>query len=174
MTPLSPTNAEALRETLPKLKPRPLSLTTSAGFRNRLGLATPGHVRALERVLGRYPGTEILPIFAQQSISEMTRTKRTPREILDDATWGAFEAGWQAKVGADADHLKTPADIDACVDAGFSLFTIDPGDYVDNEAHAANVLTFRLDRLIGAGHATAAQWCIRQVQRKSPYQRFAQ
>jgi len=27
------------------------------------------------------------------------------REVLDDATWGTFEASWRGCVGADADHL---------------------------------------------------------------------
>ena len=130
--PLSDGNAAALRRALPWLTPRPLGLTISAGFGDRLGLATPGHVRAMERA-----GDGIAPIFAQQSIREMTRTKRSPTDVMTDATWGAFEAGWRTNLGADADHLKTPADIDRCVAAGFSFYTIDPGQYVDDEAHSA-------------------------------------
>ena len=67
----------------------------------------------------------------------MTRTCRTPQQVMDDATWGAFEAGWTGGVGADADHLKTPEDIDACAAAGFSFFTIDPGAYVNDRADSA-------------------------------------
>ena len=37
-------------------------------------------------------------------------------------------------MGADADHLKTPADIDACAAAGFSFFTIDPNAHVNDAA----------------------------------------
>jgi hypothetical protein len=48
------------------------------------GLATPGHVRALKAV-----GAAINPVFAQQSIREMGRCHRTPRNVVDDATWGA-------------------------------------------------------------------------------------
>jgi hypothetical protein len=135
--PTNAKNAARLRELLPWLRPAPLGLTTSAGFGDRLGLATPGHVRALQTVLGRMPGRTIAPIFAQQSIREMGRTNRTPQEVLDDATWGTFQAGWREQVGADADHLKTPEDIDATVAAGFSFFTIDPGAYVDNEMDQA-------------------------------------
>lgn len=130
--PLSDGNAAALRRALPWLTPRPLGLTISAGFGDRLGLATPGHVRAMERA-----GDSIAPIFAQQSIREMTRTKRSPTDVMTDATWGAFEAGWRTNLGADADHLKTTADIDRCAAAGFSFYTIDPGQYVDDEAHGA-------------------------------------
>jgi hypothetical protein len=57
---------------------------------------------------------------------------------MDDATWGIFQEGWQAGVGADADHLKTTDDIDACLAAGYSFFTIDPGAYVDDRAETAD------------------------------------
>src|SRR5947209_9583312 len=132
--PLNLENAQALRATLPWLKPTRIGLRASAGFGDRLGLATPGHVRALQRVLAESPEAAIAPIFAQQSIREMTRTHRTPAEVLNDATWGAFLAGWQGGVGADADHLKTPADIDACAAVGYSFYTFDPGEYVDSAA----------------------------------------
>jgi tagaturonate epimerase len=135
--PTDAANARALRDTLSWLTPRPLGLVTSAGCGDRLGLATPGHVHAFQHVQKAVPGHAIAPIFAQQSIREMTRTQRTPTMVLDDATWGAFQAGWQRPVGADADHLKTEADIDACAAVGFSFYTIDPGAYVDAEADEA-------------------------------------
>jgi len=123
--PLSPRNAAALRQNLPWLRPQPLGLRTSVGLGDRLGLATPGHVRAV-----RAAGGNIAPIFAQQSIREMARTGRTPQQVLDDATWGLFAEGWRQPWGADADHLKTTADIDACLAAGFTFFTIDPSDHL--------------------------------------------
>jgi hypothetical protein len=127
--PTNPHNAAALRAQLPWLKPKPLGLQTSAGLGDRLGLATPGHVRAV-----RAAGGTIAPIFAQQSIREMTRTNRTPQQVMDDAIWGIFQEGWRESVGADADHLKTTADIDACLAAGYTFFTIDPGEHVNNSA----------------------------------------
>jgi hypothetical protein len=136
--PLSPHNAAALRLRLSFLQPGLLGLSTSAGLGDRLGLATPGHVRAVRSMQGK-----ISPIFAQQSIREMSRTGRTPQQVMDDATWGIFEEGWQAAIGADADHLKTPADIDACLAAGFTFFTIDPGATVDNRAESANLSLLR-------------------------------
>ena len=147
--PLSPANARALRQRLAWLAPRPLGLATSAGCGDRLGFATPGHARALFQVLGERPGAVLLPIFAQQSIREMGRTGRTPQNVLDDATFGTLEAGWHGGVGADADHLKTTDDIDACVAAGFSFFTIDPGAYVDNAADTdqADVLRRKAEAL---------------------------
>ncbi len=102
------------------------------GWVTGLGLATPGHVRAI-----RNTGGKIDPIFAQQSMREMARTGRTPIQVMDDATWGIFDEGWQGGYGADADHLKTPEDIDICLAAGFTFFTIDPGAHVNNLAEVA-------------------------------------
>jgi hypothetical protein len=130
--PTSARNAAALRRHLEWLRPRPLGTATSAGLGDRLGLATPGHVRAVRSV-----GAGLSPIFAQQSIREMSRTGRTPVEVMDDATWGTLAEGWREGVGADADHLKTPEDVDACLAAGFSFFTVDPGDHVDSSADGA-------------------------------------
>jgi hypothetical protein len=126
---LSGHNAAALRKHLPWLAPRPLGLRTSAGLGDRLGVATPGQIRAL-----RATGGTIAPVLAQQSIREMSRTGRTPQQVVDDAVWGAFASGWTEGLGADGDHLKTEADIDACLGAGCTLFTFDPGAEVDERA----------------------------------------
>jgi hypothetical protein len=131
-------NARALRSALPWLTPSRSGLHTSAGFGDRLGLATPGHVRALNAV-----GAPIRPVFAQQSIREMGRCHRTPRNVLDDATWGAFQAGWTTPVGGDADHLEQPEDIDSTAAAGFVFFTLDPKAEVDPEAEHADPATVK-------------------------------
>lgn len=123
--------AERLRELLPNLRPVPLGTSASAGFGDRLGLATPGHADALRACSA---DGRIGAIFAQQSMRENARTGRTPQSVLDDATIGAFLCGWEHPVGADADHLKTTADIDLCLEAGYSFFTIDPGDHVETAA----------------------------------------
>jgi hypothetical protein len=138
LCPLNAANADALRTALPWLNPRPLGLKTSAGLGDRLGLATPGHVLAIRATQGK-----IAPIFTQQSIREMTRTWRTPQQVMDDATWGIFEEGWQAGFGADADHLKTTEDINACLVIGYTFFTIDPGAHVDNRAEFASISELR-------------------------------
>jgi len=129
----SPENALALRSALPWLTPSRFGLHTSAGFGDRLGLATPGHVRALQAV-----GAAINPVFAQQSIREMGRCHRTPRNVLDDATWGAFQAGWTKPVGGDADHLEQLEDIEDTTAAGFVFYTLDPKAEVDPEAEYAD------------------------------------
>jgi tagaturonate epimerase len=129
--PLTPPNLAALRAALPNLRPVPLGTGASAGFGDRLGLATPGHVDAM-----RATGAEgrVGAIFAQQSMRENARTGRSPQEVVDDATAGAFLAGWRSPVGADADHLKVADDVDRCLAAGYAMFTIDPGDHVADDA----------------------------------------
>jgi tagaturonate epimerase len=113
--------------------PTTLGLSPSFGFGDRLGLATPGHAAALKRT-----GSGILPMFAQQSIREMGRTNRTPQQVMADALNGAKQAGYTGVQGADADHLKTPEDVQRTADAGFVFFTIDPSGDVDAQADDYN------------------------------------
>ena len=136
LCPTTYTNAVALHGAIRFAAPRLLGLETSAGCGDRLGLATPGHVRAIRK-------TDIAPIFAQQSIREMERTGRTPEDVINDATWGVFQEGWRGGYGADADHLKSVEDIDVCVAAGFTFYTFDPREHVDNDAHTDTLSTLR-------------------------------
>jgi hypothetical protein len=131
VAPAQPGNAALMREILPFLKPRLLGTKKSAGCGDRLALATPGHIRAIRK-------SSLAPIFAQQSVRENERTGRTPQQVLDDAMWGVFQEGWREGYGADADHLKTTADIDAFASAGYTFFTIDPGEHVDEGAQTAS------------------------------------
>jgi hypothetical protein len=111
------------------LTPQTLGLQPSFGFGDRTGLATAGHVAAMLR-----SGHGISPIFPQQSIREMARTQRTPRQVMDDAMQAARQAGWTGPIGADADHLKTTADVDVTAAVGFTFYTIDPSGAVDQQA----------------------------------------
>lgn len=106
-----------------------LGLAPSFGFGDRIGLATPGHIAAM-----RLSATGIAPIFAQQSIREMTRTSRDPQGVMGDAMDALGAAKWESQHGADADHLKTPDDVNRTAEAGFTFFTIDPSDHVDQKA----------------------------------------
>jgi hypothetical protein len=104
-----------------------LGLSPSFGFGDRLGLATAGHIAAVQ-------GTHFVPVFAQQSVRENARTGRTPQQVMDDAKRAVETAGWEKPWGADADHLKVPDDLLPFVQAGFTFYTVDPGAYVDNSA----------------------------------------
>ena len=129
--PADSANAAALRTALPWTAPQAIAGRPSIGLGDRLGLATPGHVRAVR-------GTGYVPMLAQQSIREMTRTRRSPEDVMNDATWGVFQTGFRTGFGSDADHLKSTDDIDRCADAGFTFYTIDPGDHVDDSADEAD------------------------------------
>lgn len=109
--------------------PSVLGLKKSFGFGDRLGLATPGHLAAL-----RAHGKGFSGIFAQQSIREMTRTQRSPKEVIAAAQKSLAAAKYTKPWGADADHLKTTEDIDKTSAAGFTFFTLDPSPKVNNEA----------------------------------------
>lgn len=107
--------------------PVPLGLKKSFGFGDRLGVATTGHLASVRK-------SDFAPIFAQQSIREMIRTERTPEEVLAAARRALQGLDYQSPWGADADHLKTPEDIQYTAAAGFVFFTIDPSSYVNNAA----------------------------------------
>jgi hypothetical protein len=128
--PADAANAAACRAAMPFLVARPLGLRKSVGCGDRLGLATPGHIRAVRH-------STMAPIFAQQSMRENARTGRTPQRVMDDAMWGVLQEGWRDGFGADADHLKTTQDIDLCTQAGYTFYTFDPGEQVDNRANSA-------------------------------------
>jgi hypothetical protein len=124
--PLTTINRRALQRIFPFTRPQLIGKQNSFGFGDRLGLANPGHLKALS-------GSTFKPVLAQQSIRELTRTRRRPEEVMDAAVWAILQEGYYEGFGADADHLKTTDDIDLMVKAGFNMFTIDPGDYVDNQ-----------------------------------------
>lgn len=157
-------NATILRDLFPFTRPQMVGLNKSFGFGDRLGLATPGHVLALGDC------TSITPIFAQQSIREMTRTKRSAQQVMDDASWAVFQAGFDRPFGADADHLKNEADIDTCAQAGFLMFTIDPGEHVDDHADTDDMdaINRKFDALPWAVLQTTAQETLHRYDKPLP------
>ena len=125
--PFAHENAERLRQVFPFARPVLIGREDSFGFGDRLGIANPAHLRALE-------GSLMRPILAQQSVRELDRTERSAEDVLDAASWAVFQEGYTAGFGADADHLKTIDDIDRYARAGFTMFTFDPSAFVMNEA----------------------------------------
>ena len=95
----------------------------SFGFGDRLGLATPGHIKALGK-------TNVFPVLAQQSVRENARTGRTFAEVLASAIFGAFQEGYKGGFGADADHLKQVEDALEAAEIGYTFFTCDPSEHV--------------------------------------------
>src|SRR5258706_1320796 len=109
--------------------PKVLGLKKSFGFGDRLGLATPGHLEAAMKF-------DFTPIFAQQSIREMTRTNRTPQEVMRAAHSALDSFGYTGALGADADHLNITQDVRKTAEAGFCFYTIDPSEHVSNRSDA--------------------------------------
>ncbi|AFN75558.1 hypothetical protein MROS_2328 [Melioribacter roseus P3M-2] len=124
---LSTKNRKAVQKIFPHTAPIVLGLCNSFGCGDRLGVANAGHIRAIKQ-------SNFRPILAQQSIRELTRTNRTPDDVMDAAVWAVLQEGYKDGFGSDADHLKTFEDIDLMLNAGFTMFTFDPSEHVDNEA----------------------------------------
>lgn len=123
LVPLTFAAAKALQAILPELRPRRLPEGPSFGFGDRIGLATPGHVRALS-------GAKVFPVLAQQSVRENSRTGRSFQEVLASAVFGAFQEGYTGGFGADADHLKSVEDALEAAELGYTFFTCDPSELV--------------------------------------------
>jgi len=124
---LTHANANKLRKLFPHLTATTCGIKRSFGFGDRLGVATPGHIKTLK-------GKDIFPVFAQQSIREMERTDRSMEDVLDDAMWGVFQAGYKGGYGADIDHVKKEEDVIKACESGYTMYTIDPSDYVNDKA----------------------------------------
>jgi hypothetical protein len=124
-------NLNLLREIFPHLNPSFCGLRASFGTGDRLGIATPAHLQA-------FKGKDIFPILAQQSVREMARTERNWQKVLDDTIWGCFETGYIGFFGADADHVIEIKELKEAADCGFTMFTLDPSDYVRKDLPKLN------------------------------------
>jgi len=126
--PLNHENAEAVRQLFPWTAPRSLRKhTTTFGFGDRLGMATVGHAAAASEYA-------VAPVFAQQSVRELTLTGRTFQRVVDDVTFQVFQAGFRADFGADGDHLKTIPEIRRALDAGMPMVTLDLTEVLPEKA----------------------------------------
>lgn len=146
-------NMAVLRTLLPHLRVRLPGSRPSVGLGDRLGLGTPGHIEAAKK-------SGFFLVLAQQSIREMQRTGRSAQQVMDEAAFGVFQSGYDAGFGSDADHLKTPEDVDLTAAAGFNLFTLDPSAHVDDTVAGAEpaLLGAKFEKLISDGVPGAAEW----------------
>ncbi len=122
---LTDNNLRILCKIFPHIKPSLCNKSKSFSTGDRLGNATPAHVEAIK-------DKDIFPIFAQQSVRELNKTRRTWLDVINNAIWGYFESGSKIPFGADADHIKEKSDLKEAADAGFTMFTVDPSDYIKN------------------------------------------
>ena len=124
-------NLNLLRGIFPHLNPSFCGLRASFGTGDRLGIATPAHIQA-------FKDKDIFPVLAQQSVREMARTERNWQKVLDDTIWGCFEAGYEDPFGADADHVKEIKELKEAADCGFTMFTLDPSDFINKDIEELN------------------------------------
>jgi len=123
---LSVKNSKVLQSIFPFTNPTSAkNHDISIGLGDRLGLASPGHIRLIK-------GKNIFPILAQQSIRELNLTLRTYENVLSDAVWAVFQEGYKDGFGADGDHLKTPDEVKTALDCGFTMITLDCSEHIDN------------------------------------------
>lgn len=123
--PLTPGNARVLMHIFPFTAPSShQNAPFTMGLGDRLGLASPGHIRAIR-------GRNIFPVLAQQSIRELKLTGRTYEEVLAAAAFAVFQEDWRGGYGADGDHLKTAEEILYALNCGFSMITLDCSDQID-------------------------------------------
>lgn len=125
--PLNHEAAQYLRERFPFTAPvQVLRRARSFGVGDRLGNAGPGHIRVFKRY-------DITPVFAQQSMRELTLTNRSYQDVLDCATFAVFREDYQGGYGADGDHLKQVKDIKSALRDGYSMITLDCSDHIKGD-----------------------------------------
>jgi hypothetical protein len=134
-----------------KPKPQVLGVRKTFGFGDRLGLAADAHIA----VAAAHP--EFAPVLAQQSAPELANSGRTLPEVMTAAMRGVDRARFRSPWGADADRLRTPQQVEQAAEAGFTYFTIDPGEWIAAGADdlPAGEIVAILDRLIADGELPA-------------------
>lgn len=125
--PLDHANTALLRRLFPFCAPKPvLTNVRTVGVGDRLGIATPGHLRVFEKY-------DAVPVLAQQSIRELTLTNRTFGDVLDCATRAVFREDFQRGYGADGDHLKTDAEVEYALGEGYTMLTLDCSEHIRSD-----------------------------------------
>ena len=126
--PLTYANARRMMELLPFTAPKShRGHAFTMGLGDRLGLASPGHIRTIE-------GRGVFPVLAQQSMRELKLTGRTYEDVLAAAAFAVLQEGWQGGWGADGDHLKTAEEIRYALGCGFTMITLDCSEQIDKQA----------------------------------------
>ncbi len=121
-------NTLPLMERFPFTRPvSVLKAPSTIGTGDRLGLATPGHIRAVRRF-------NVRPVLAQQSIRENNQTGRNFKEVIADAAWSVFQEDFQEGYGADGDHLKSLSEVRLALDSGVSMITLDLSEKLNVDA----------------------------------------
>ncbi len=121
-------NTQILMELFPFTRPKTLKefpITFGAG--DRLGLATPGHIRAIRPF-------SVRAVLAQQSVRENSQTGRDFKKVVQDAAWAVIQERYESGYGADGDHLKSLQEVREALDAGASMITLDLSEKLSPES----------------------------------------
>jgi len=129
-------NASVLRATLHYTAPVLTGDRQTIATGDLLGLATPGHIRAVR-------GGDLTPILAQQSMNGPSSALRSPEDVIDSVTWGVFEEGFRNGFGAEADSVRSSEDAARALSAGFRLLTIDVSNDIDESACSDDPATLK-------------------------------
>lgn len=130
VAPLNHANACALRKVFPFTAPSPvLKKDRTAGTGDRLGIATPGHIRVFETY-------DAYPVFAQQSIRELNLTGRSFADVVDRVSFAVFQEDYRRGFGADGDHLKKPDEVRYALECGCTMITLDCSEHIHDAAAA--------------------------------------
>ena len=125
--PLNHENALKMRQLFPFTSPTSvLSNERTFGVGDRLGIATEGHIRVFKKF-------DAYPIFAQQSIRELTLTNRTFDDVLDCVSFAVFRENFTRPFGADGDHLKTFDEVRTAIACGYTMITLDCSEHIRND-----------------------------------------
>lgn len=106
---------------------RPIGPRKSVGFGDRLGLGTRGHLLAARRF-------SFAPVFVQATIRELERLRRTPAAVIEATRNALAQERFRGLWGADLGGIKTKADVDRALTAGFTWFTLDPSGFIEPRA----------------------------------------
>lgn len=119
----------------------------SIGLGDRIGLATEGHIKAVK-------DAKLFPVFAQQSIRELSFTGRSFKEVINDVMKAIKRTKYDSSFGFDGDHLKSESDIEEALEAGITILTLDCSDEINKTSGLEEALirefsgrSFRINRV---------------------------
>jgi hypothetical protein len=125
---LSAQNTECLMDRFPYTKPISLrNDSTLIGTTDPLGLATAGHIRAIEKF-------RVRPVLTQSSAHENVQRGRDFEQVVRDAAWAVFQENYRRGYGVNADRLTSVQEVRAALDAGVSMVTLDLSERLSPEA----------------------------------------
>jgi len=125
---LSAENTSCLMTLFPFTKPGSLrEYPMTIGTEDALGLATPGHIRAIKK-------SQVHPVLAQHPAADEAQTGRDFAQVIQDTAWAVFQENYQEGYGAAADHLNSLQEVKSALDAGVSMITLDLSEKINREA----------------------------------------